>query len=71
MVCPHCTLPETTKRVGTTSIGYARFVCHACDRRFNERSGTPFNDLQYPTDLVLNAVLWHLRWPVALPLSRH
>ena len=25
-----------------------------------ERTGTPFNDLQYPTDIVLLAVLWRL-----------
>ena len=30
----------------TSSLGYARFVCHACGRRFNERTGMLFNDLQ-------------------------
>ena len=25
-------------------------------------SGTPFNDLQFPTDIVLLAVLWRLRY---------
>ena len=28
----------------------------------NERTGTPFNDLQYPTDIMLLAVLWRLRY---------
>ena len=35
-------------------------------RRFNERSGTPFNELQFPTDIVLLAVLWRLRHKLGL-----
>lgn len=66
MACPDCKVTEASKRVGITSVGYARFVCRACGRRFNERSGTPFNDLQYPTDIVLNAVLWRLRYKLSL-----
>ena len=65
MACPHCRSPQTAKRAGTTSLGYARFICHACGRRFNERTGTPFNELQYPTDVVLNAVLWRLRYKLS------
>ena len=45
-----------------TALGYRRFRCQACRQRFNERTGTPFNDLQYPTDIVLLAVLWRLRY---------
>jgi len=66
MACPDCKATETTRRVGATSLGYTRFACHACGRRFNERTGTPFNDLQYPTDIVLNAVLWRLRYKLSL-----
>ena len=61
MACPDCTSTATTKRKGRTALGYRRFRCRACRRRFNERTGTPFNDLQYPTDIVLLAVLWRLR----------
>jgi cytochrome P450 len=28
---------------------------------FNERTGTPFNFLEYPTDIILLVVLWRLR----------
>ena len=62
MACPDCTSTATTKRKGRTALGYGRFRCRACRRRFNERTGTPFNDLQYPTDIVLLAVLWRLRY---------
>lgn len=66
MTCPRCNSAETTKRSGTTSLGYDRFVCMACRRRFNERTGTLFNDLQVPTDIALNAVLWRLRYKLSL-----
>jgi transposase-like protein len=45
-----------------TALGYRRFSCGSCHRRFNERTGTPFHDLQFPTDIVLLAVLWRLRY---------
>jgi len=60
MPCPRCQSSNTTRRAGTTSLGYARYGCRSCHRRFNERTGTPVNDLQHPTDVVLNAVLWPL-----------
>ena len=62
MACPDCASTATTRRKGRTALGYRRFRCQACRRRFNERTGTPFNDLQYPTDIVLLAVLWRLRY---------
>jgi putative transposase len=62
MSCPHCLFTSTSKRKHRTSFGYKTFYCRDCDRRFNERSGTPFNDLQFPTDIVLLAVFWRLRY---------
>ena len=61
MDCPHCGSAATNRRRGRTALGYRRRTCRSCSRRFNERTGTPFNDLQYPTDIVLLAVLWRLR----------
>jgi putative transposase len=62
MACPHCLSTSIWKSKHRTSLGYKTFSCRACRRRFNERSGTPFNDLQFPTDVVLLAVLWRLRY---------
>jgi len=62
MACPHCLSKSVSKRKIRTSLGYRTFYCRDCDRRFNERSGTPFNDLQFPNDIVLMAVLWRLRY---------
>ncbi len=65
MNCPHCVSAATTRRQGRTTLGYRRFNCRSCKRRFNERTGTPFNDLQVATDVVLLAVLWRLRYKLS------
>ena len=62
MSCPHCLSPSVSKRKRRTLLGYRTFYCGDCDKRFNERSGLPLNDLQLPTDIVLLAVLWRLRY---------
>jgi putative transposase len=64
--CPHCASATTQEQAKTTSLGYRTFRCVACRRRFNERSGTPFNDLSVPTDIVFLVVLWRLRYPLSL-----
>ena len=60
MDCPHWGSGETSRR--RTARGSRTSACRACRRTFNERTGTPVNDLQYPTDIVLLAVLWRLRY---------
>ena len=62
MLCPHCHSTDVSGRKRRSALGYATFACMSCHRRFNERTGSPFNDLQFPTDLVLMAVLWRLRY---------
>ena len=62
MTCPHCESTVVRRRKQRTALGYRRFACADCQRRFNERTGTPFNELQFPTDIVLLAVLWRLRY---------
>ena len=65
MDCPHCGSGATSRRGRRSSLGYRTFACGACSKIFNERTGTPFNDLQYPTDSVLLAVLWRLRYKLS------
>ena len=62
MTCPHCLSTSISKRQHRTSLGYRTFSCRACRLRFNQRTGSPFNDLQFPTHVVLLAVLWRLRY---------
>ena len=66
MNCPHCASTATKQQTKKTSLGYRTFHCSACKRTFNERTGTPFNYLEYPTDIVLLVVLWRLRYKLSL-----
>ncbi len=66
MPCPHCAATATAEQPRRTALGYRTFRCRACRRVFNERTGTPFNHLQYPTAVVLLVVLWRLRSKLSL-----
>ncbi len=66
MNCPHCTATVTRKRAKKTKLGYTTFFCSYCRCTFNERTSTPFNFLEFPTDVVLLAVLWRLRYKLSL-----
>ena len=62
MPCSRCLSTSVSKRKLRTLLGYRTFYCRDCERRFNERSGSAFNDLQFPNDILLMAVLWRLRY---------
>jgi len=64
--CPHCAATATAEQPRRTALGYRTFRCRACRRICNERTGTPYHHLQYPTDLVLLVVLWRLRYKRSL-----
>src|SRR3712207_6167632 len=66
MSCPHCRSTSTTQRSKMTSLGYRTFCCQACKRTFNERTGTAYNYLEFPTDIVLLVVLWRVRYKLSL-----
>src|ERR687886_2574290 len=66
MPCPHCASPTTARQPKTTALGYQTFRCTACRRSFNGRTGTPFNFLECPTDIVLLVVAWRLRYKLSL-----
>ncbi|HET8843255.1 MAG TPA: IS6 family transposase, partial [Ktedonobacteraceae bacterium] len=60
-----CTTTNIRKRAKKTKLGYATFFCSKCYHVFNERTGTRFNYLEFPTDIVLLAVLWRLRYKLS------
>ena len=66
MDCPHCSSSTTTQLSRKTALGYSVFRCREGHRLFNERTGTPFNFLEFPTDIVLLVVLWRLRYKLSL-----
>ena len=54
------------ERAKRPQLGYRSFRYPQCTRTFYERTGTPFNYLEYPTDIVLLVVLWRLRYKLSL-----
>jgi putative transposase len=66
MNCSHCAATTTRKCTKKTTLGYTTHFCLQCRSTFNERTGTPFNYLEFPTDIVLLAVLWRLRYKLSL-----
>lgn len=66
MRCPHCKATTTSERRERTELGSRRFRCHTCKREFNERTGTHFNYLQYPTDVVCLVVSGRVQYKLSL-----
>src|SRR3982751_4811511 len=66
MLCPHCQSPTIRNLNRTTDLGYAVFWCRECGRKSNERTGTPFNFLEFPTDIVFEIVLCRLLYKLSL-----
>ena len=66
MDCPHCQAKNTTKLSAKTALGYLQFRCHDCGSQFNERTGTPYNYIEYPTDVVVMAVYFYYRFKTSL-----
>src|SRR5260221_8721042 len=66
MWCPHCESADTNERRERPALGYRRFRCHIGKREFKERTGTSFNHLQYPIDVVCLVVLWRGRYQMSL-----
>ncbi|GHO63313.1 IS6 family transposase [Ktedonobacter sp. SOSP1-52] len=66
MNCPYCASATTKEQTQKTALGYRTFRCSVCKHLFNECTGTPFNFLEYPTDVVFLVVLWRLRYKLSL-----
>lgn len=66
MTCPHCCSRQTDRLSDRTNLGYAQFRCRHCRRKYNERTGTRFNYLEFPTDIVFQVVLCRLRYKLSL-----
>ncbi len=65
MNCPHCHSTQTTQLERTTDLGYAVFRCQSCGRIFNERTGTPFNFVEVPTDIVFQVLFCRARYKLS------
>ena len=47
MNCPYYATTTTRKRAKQTKLGYTTFFCPQCQCTINERTGTPFNYLEF------------------------
>jgi len=65
-VCPHCQSAHLRNLNRRTDLGYAIFRCDQCHRSSNERTGTPFNYLELPTEVVFEIVICRLRYKLSL-----
>jgi putative transposase len=65
MIYP-CQSKRLQKLERTTDLGYLLLCCGDCGRKSNERTGTRFNFLEFPTDIVLEIVLCRLRYKLSL-----
>ena len=65
MNCPDCGSARTTRLQRPTKLGYVLFRCKDCQRTFNERTGTPFNFIEVPTDIVFQVLLCRLRYKLS------
>ncbi len=68
MPCPRCAQASAPPLPRRTALGYRAFRCLHCRRSCNERTGTPFNQVQAPTEIALLVALWRLRDKLRLHL---
>jgi len=65
MSCPRCTSESRLALTQDTTLGYQQFRCRKCGKQFNERTGTPFNFIEYPTEVVMIALHYYFRFKVS------
>ena len=66
MKCPSCDSPRCLPLKSTTNLGYLQYRCRECSKQFNERTGTSYNFLEYPTDVVMLTVFYYYRFKNSL-----
>lgn len=66
MNCPNCQDDNYLIFKTPTTLGYKQFRCRDCRTQYNERTGTPFNFIEFPTEVVMLAVHYYYRFKVSL-----
>ncbi|MCX7120859.1 MAG: IS6 family transposase [Gammaproteobacteria bacterium] len=56
----------TTLLKSTAGLGYKQFRCCNCASQFNERTGTIYNFLEFPTDIVMLTVFYYYHFKNSL-----
>ena len=63
---PSCDSPRCLPLKSTANLGYFQYRCRACSKQFNERTGTPYDFLEYPMDVVVLTVFYYYRFKNSL-----
>ena len=66
MKCTSCNSSNLLKRKAQTRQGMNQYQCRCCGQYFNERSSTPYNHTQYPTDIITMVVFFYYRYKLSL-----
>ena len=66
MICPHCQSKIIRKIKKKTILGYDQYVCCACGKQYNERTGSKLNFVEYRTEVVMIAIHYYYRFKVSL-----
>lgn len=66
MDCPHCSNQHIRILRKKTWLGYQQFICRSCHRQYNQRTGTPLNFIEYPTEVVMMVVHYYYHFKVSL-----
>ena len=66
MNCPECSSKNTTRLKKPTSLGYKQFRCTGCRKQFNERTGSVYNFLEFPTDVVMLTLFYYYHFKSSL-----
>ena len=66
MPCPYCQTKETKERKQKTKLGYKTFSVLVVNVNIMNETGSPYNFLEYPTEIVFLVVLWRLRYKLSL-----
>ena len=62
MNCPHCQSTDISTLQRQTHLGYPMFRCKVCRRTYNQRTNTPFNFVEVPTDILFQILLCRVRY---------
>lgn len=66
MDCIFCLSKNYRSSKATTNLGYKQYRCYDCKKQYNERTGTKFNFIEYPNEVVMMAVHYYYRFKVSL-----
>jgi len=65
MNCPHCKSSNIYTCKNKTNLGYQQYRCRCCGKQYNERTGTPFNFIEYPNEVVMMALTYYYRYKLS------